>query len=51
MKNKQKAWRTAAQALNREKGRKHCGKSERHTYFNIKPSPYPLLNWLLANPR
>jgi len=47
MKNKQKAWRRDAQKLNLKEGSKHNGKRMRHTYFNVKPTHYPLLNWLL----
>ncbi len=51
MRNKQKAWRTAATKINREKGMKHCGRAQSHTFFNIKPAPFPLLNWLLSQAR
>lgn len=51
MKNKQKAWRRDAHKVNLEKGSKHNGRSMRHTYYNIKPSPYHLLGWLLDNAR
>jgi len=48
MKNKQKAWRTAARSINLEEGRKHRGRAFKSNFSHMKNSGYPLLNKLLA---
>lgn len=51
MKNKMKAWRRAATKINKEQGKKHCGRKFKYVYSPIQQTTglYPLLAQLLIH--